>query len=163
MVGKAGATMVCSSAERNMASRMPVMIAMIAVCGSWAGAPGFGATSVMGPQHAEACGKFNLWKREAGRRLECHFLLGGGGLALQMFRCGRRACSLCSLGTQFDLLGQAQPGERNVKQDSPVLDCLFTLSLAHAVRGVLAIPSHATHRPSPLSTNRSPAPELSSQ
>ena len=37
MVGNAGATMVCSSAERNMASRMPTMIAQMAVWGSGIG------------------------------------------------------------------------------------------------------------------------------
>jgi hypothetical protein len=40
MVGKAGATMVCSSALRNMASMMPAMILLTAAgaSGAWNGA-----------------------------------------------------------------------------------------------------------------------------
>src|SRR4029078_4597433 len=81
MVGKAGATMVCSSAERNIASMMPIMMARIEACGSGCGAASAGAVilcadgggahpagavfwgaegdAVIGPHHAAAGGKFN--------------------------------------------------------------------------------------------------------
>src|SRR5690242_19551873 len=71
MVSSAGDTMVCSSAEMNMASMMPDMIATIVPWSSGAAAGaaaplsgGFGA--VMAGHHADPARKFNCGNGRAG-------------------------------------------------------------------------------------------------
>src|SRR5687767_10597161 len=76
MVGKAGAMMVCSSAERNPASRMPQTMERIAAWSSGAGAVGSEAAMVGAPlQCAET--------RSMARHRERASSLGLAGSGLQ--------------------------------------------------------------------------------
>ena len=63
MVGRAGATMVCSSAERNIASMMPIMMAWMVARGSGVGADAGSGVAFIGPHHDGRRGKYNWLRR----------------------------------------------------------------------------------------------------
>ena len=54
---------------------------------------------------------------------------------------------------RFGLLGEAKPRERDIEYDGLVFGSVFALRLTHALRSVLPVPGHATHRLSPSLTH----------